>query len=63
MATMIEVRMNTSMSGDPTCLPGDIIKVEPKTAERWEALGVCEIVRQTKQASRSKATKKFADET
>lgn len=59
----IEVRMLTSMSGDPSCNAGDIIKVDPKVAERWESMQVCEVVRSTKQAKRKKAVRKPANET
>ena len=59
----IEVRMLTSMSGDPSCNAGETLKVEPKVAERWEAMRICEVVRRTKQASRKKAVRKPADET
>ena len=60
---MIEVRMLTSMSGDPSCNPGDVIEVSAETAGRWESRGICEVVRKTKQAKRKKATRKPADET
>jgi len=60
----IEVRMLTSMSGDPTCSYGDTIKVDAKTAERWEQQGVCEVVRQSPRARSEKTvSKKSKNET
>lgn len=60
---MIEVRMLTSMSGDPSCNAGDVITVKPEVAERWERMRICEIVRQTRQSKRKKAVRKPEDET
>lgn len=58
----IEVRMLTSMSGDPQCNHGDTIKVDPKVAQRWEERGLCEIIRQTKRARSKKAVKRVESE-
>lgn len=56
----IKVRMLTSMSGDPSCNHGEQLEVDPKTAERWEAQGICEPVRETPRKRSKKAVSKKA---